>query len=220
MKIRTFIKGIMAGICISLGGWLFINCKANMENGLLIGSLYFSIGLILICNLNYFLYTGKVCFIFERDDNIKLKKILKLIIGLLGNIVGTIIMGLIFRVVLNELSLSTKTIVDVIGQTKEEMSILKMLICSFFCGMFVYFAVKGYKIFNNIIMKNLSIVVCISAFIISGFEHCIANMFYLSISFSFSIKSILNFFICVVGNSLGGICIPLISNVLKDKNNS
>ena len=102
MNFKVLLKGIMAGICISLGGWLFITCRANLENGLLIGSLFFTIGLMLICNFDYFLYTGRICFLFVKEEkNIK-TKIIELLIGLVGNFIGCLLMGLILGLVSEE----------------------------------------------------------------------------------------------------------------------
>ena len=63
--LKTLIKGILAGIAISFGGFLCIRTNAIAANTIL-GSFLFSFGLILICNFNFNLYTGKVCYLFDN----------------------------------------------------------------------------------------------------------------------------------------------------------
>lgn len=215
MNFKVLLKGIMAGICISLGGWLFITCRANLENGLLIGSLFFTIGLMLICNFDYFLYTGRICFLFVKESkNIK-TKIIELLIGLVGNFIGCLLMGLILGLVSEESNEMVKYIIVSISKTKAENSILKILITSFFCGIFVFLAVKGFKTFENVILKHLAVLICISCFILAGFEHCVANMFYMVIARAFDSATIINLLLCIVGNSLGGLFLPMINSILK-----
>ena len=58
----------------------------------------------------------------------------------------------------------------------------------------------------------------IGGFIVSGFEHSIANMFYYFFSSNYSLAAFLSLLLCVIGNSLGGLFIPLINKLLKYKN--
>ena len=51
------------------------------------------------------------------------------------------------------------------------------------------------------------IVLGVLVFILSGFEHCIADIFYLSASMSFDLKSILYILIAIIGNSIGSLLI-------------
>ena len=77
--LSVLIKGILAGICISIGGYLCL--KVNVAaNSKAIGAFLFPIGLILICNFGYFLYTGKICYLFENKEQSYLVKILNLLI--------------------------------------------------------------------------------------------------------------------------------------------
>ena len=215
MNFKILLKGIMGGICISIGGWLFICCRANLENGFLIGSLFFTVGLMLICNFDYFLYTGKVCFLFEKEEkNIK-TKISELVIGLVGNFIGCLIMGFVLGLIAKESNEMIKYIITSISKAKSENSILKIFVASFFCGIFVFLAVKGFKSFENTILKHLCVLVCISSFILAGFEHCVANMFYMVVGGAFDSATIINLLLCIIGNSLGGLFLPIINYILK-----
>ncbi|MBE6996248.1 MAG: formate/nitrite transporter family protein, partial [Ruminococcaceae bacterium] len=48
-----------------------------------------------------------------------------------------------------------------------------------------------------------------SVFILCGFEHCVANMFYFSVANVWSAKTVLYLLVMSVGNAVGGVLIPL-----------
>ena len=52
----------------------------------------------------------------------------------------------------------------------------------------------------------------VMAFILCGFEHCVANMFYFSIAGIFSLKVFGYLLIMILGNSIGSIIIALYYN--------
>ena len=55
---------------------------------------------------------------------------------------------------------------------------MSLFILGFFCNIFVYIAVEGYKTFPLALGKYLAIFVGITVFIMSGYEHSVADMFY------------------------------------------
>ena len=59
----------------------------------------------------------------------------------------------------------------------------------------------------------IGIVFCIPAFILSGFEHSIADMFYFAASGIVSGEAFLYLVMIVLGNSLGGLLIPALRSV-------
>ena len=59
---------------------------------------------------------------------------------------------------------------------------------------------------------------CVIVFILCGFEHCVANMFYFSVARSWSFKTILYIFIMILGNSIGSILIALYDRYIREKN--
>ena len=68
---------------------------------------------------------------------------------------------------------------------------------------------------NNNFSKVFGIISCVFVFIISSYEHCIANMFYISIADLWSIKSFLYMLLMILGNSIGGLLIPGLSKIIK-----
>ena len=72
----------MAGLAIALGGPVYL----SVENQI-VGALFFTVGLFTVCTMNFQLYTGRVCYLFENDKNYALQ--LPLI--WLGNLTGAVL---------------------------------------------------------------------------------------------------------------------------------
>ena len=89
-----------------------------------------------------------------------------------------------------------------------------MIGVSFFCGLLVYVAVEGFKNIQNNFGKYVVLVLAIGGFILAGFEHSIANMFYFCLNSSFGLDAFLFLILCVIGNSIGGVFIPLLKKLL------
>ena len=222
---NILIKGILAGIAISFGGFLYLRTAAISENTIL-GSFLFSFGLILICNFNFNLYTGKVCYLFDdinyySSSKIVIKKIfgkiITLLLILLGNLIGTLIFASLLKLVMIDNSIND-TLMNILKnsvQAKMNYTWYQMIGLSFFCGMLVYIAVEGFKKIDNMFGKYVVLMLAIGGFIVSGFEHSIANMFYYFLSGNFSIMAILSLLLCVIGNSIGGLFIPLTDKLMK-----
>ncbi len=222
------IKGILAGIAISFGGFLCLRLNTLSGNTIL-GSFLFSFGLILICNFNFNLYTGKVCYLFEdinyhSSSKIVIKKIFGRVITytiiLLGNLIGTLIFANLLKLVMVDNSVNN-TLMETLKSSvnaKINYKWFEMIGLSFFCGMLVYIAVEGFKTIENNFGKYVVLMLAIGGFIVMGFEHSIANMFYYFLSGNYSLVAFLSLLLCVIGNSFGGLFIPLISKLIKYKN--
>ena len=66
-QLMSFLKGILAGLAIGLGGFLYILmiCYVPGEGGKVLGSLLFAVGLFLVCTFKLSLYTGKIGSVYE-----------------------------------------------------------------------------------------------------------------------------------------------------------
>ena len=60
-KLETFVKAIIAGGFIGIGGTVYLMAESKI-----VGALLFSVGLFSICTMNFNLFTGKVCYVFEN----------------------------------------------------------------------------------------------------------------------------------------------------------
>ena len=200
-NIEILIKSILAGIMIGIGGTIYL----SLDNKI-VGSILFAIGLFIIVVYSFNLYTGKIGYLI---NNFNKKYIRELIITLIGNFIGTFFVGFILKYtrIYNMISEKAKTLADI----KLNDTLISILILSFFCGILMYLAVNTYKEAKDI-GKYLAVFLGVIVFILCGFEHCIANMYYFSVSSTWSLNTLLYL---LVGNSLGGILIPLCNKVIK-----
>ena len=202
---KILFKSFLAGIMIAIGGTVFL----SIENKV-IGESLFSIGLfgVLIYNLN--LYTGKIGYLIT---NFNLKYIKELIITLIGNFIGACSVGFILRYTRIYDKIYEKSLI--LANTKLNDNILSIFILSIFCGLLMYYAVNGFKKQTDF-GKYLVVYLGVAVFILCGFEHCIANMYYFSVADIWSLKTLGYTGIMVLGNSLGSFIIPLCNLVIKD----
>ena len=186
--IGLLIKSILAGIMISVGCVINLSCDNKY-----IGAILFCIGLITILIFNFNLYTGKVCYI----PNNKPSYILQVLLILFGNILGCIIMGVLFPI--TPISICT---------TKLSYDLQTILIKSVMCGLLIYIAVDSYKAHKTL----LPTLFCIPIFILSGYIHVIADTFYFVSAQAFNTNTIIYILVAAIGNAFGGMIIPFLYN--------
>lgn len=202
--IKKLFSGIAAGITISLGGSVFLACENRY-----VGSVLFSVALLCICLKGYSLYTGKIGFIPLKHGK---EEFSVLLLGLLGNVIGTTICGYMIAYAIPALKETAFTICS----SKLNQAFLQTVIRGIFCGVLMYLAVGIFKDGKNI----TGIVFCIPVFILSGFEHSIADMFYFAISGIVSVKAFGFIWAVILGNTVGAMILPLITDILnKEKCN-
>ena len=85
---KYLVKSILAGIMIGIGATTYL----SLENKI-VGSVLFSIGLFVILIKELNLYTGKVGYIFNNN----LSYLKEVIITLIGNFMGTFLVGSILK---------------------------------------------------------------------------------------------------------------------------
>lgn len=190
-NIEILIKSILAGIMIGIGGTIYL----SLDNKI-VGSILFAIGLFIIVVYSFNLYTGKIGYLI---NNFNKKYIRELIITLIGNFIGTFFVGFILKYtrIYNMISEKAKTLADI----KLNDTLISILILSFFCGILMYLAVNTYKEVKDI-GKYLAVFLGVIVFILCGFEHCIANMYYFSVSSTWSLNTLLYLLVMILGLSL------------------
>lgn len=201
-KILYFLtNSFLAGVMIAIGGTVFL----SLENKVL-GAIFFSIGLFMIVTRNFHLYTGKVGYLFDND----LKYVIEVLVTIVGNFIGTFFIGFILRY--TRIYETIKLKADSLCLVKLSDSIPSILILSFMCGMLMYLAVNGYRDGKDTFSKYASVFLCVIIFILCGFEHSIANMYYFSVSgYSLRVFGVLG--LMILGNGIGGVFIPLIEKL-------
>ena len=216
--LKTIGFGFLAGAGISIGAFASLFLKTgNDAITLVLQAFIFTIGLFLICVLGLYLYTGKIGYILGA----KKKFIVDLPIILLGNFLGVAVFGYTFYFLIEygnitvvkdalELICSAKTAV---AMTLEGFGLL--FVKAIMCGICVFLAVFIYANAKNPGFKYLGLLLPIMAFVICGFEHCIANVFFFSAGNSWSVSSLLNIIYVTVGNSVGSILMYGLFKLLK-----
>jgi formate/nitrite transporter FocA (FNT family) len=187
----------MTGVAIALGGTVFLSCENKI-----VGAFLFGTGLFVILNFGFYLYTGKVGYIVEK----KISYAGEVALIWLGNFLGTFFSAiLILHTRISSIAEKAKILCD----AKSADGILSILILAFFCGMLMFIAADGFKSIENPIGKIAAIFLPVVVFILSGFEHCVANMFYFSLARAWNLHNFLYLLLMTLGNALGGIFIPL-----------
>ena len=211
--LNVLLNSLIAGILISLGGFCFLKIsEIGFPGAKVVGAIFFGIGLILICNFGFYLYTGKICYLI---DQIKAKNTLcaslSLIIGLVGNFVGCYVAGTLLRYTTGD-----NLFINAIAEAKINDSMMNLFIKGIFCGMMIYLAVEGFKESKHELGKYSILILCVAGFIVCGYEHCVANMFYFSIAGCWNVQTLVITLVVALGNSVGGMLIPFIRGFIND----
>ncbi len=200
-RIRKFLLAVIAGMCIAIGGTVFLSVDNKV-----VGSVLFAVGLYAIVVNGLYLFTGKIGYMVKERS---LSYAFDLLLTWLGNLLGTGVSALAVRA--SRISgISEKA--AKLCETKCNDSPLSIFFLSIFCGMLMFIAVDGFKQKQ----QPLIVLMCVSVFILCGFEHCIANMFYFSVGGAWSIKAFLYLLIMTLGNAVGGMIIPAVG-LIKEK---
>ncbi len=194
------IKGIYAGIMIGIAGCVYL----SVENHVM-GSFLFALGLLTICMYGMNLYTGKIGYVLIN----KASYLLELLFTLIGNFIGTFIVG---KLMLLTRFKGIGEAAKKVGELKLNDNLLSIFILAFFCGILMYIAVNNHKKISGEIGKYIGIFLCVMVFILCGFEHSIANMFYFSAGSLWSFKTLLYVLVMVAGNSVGSILFAFFYN--------
>ncbi len=195
------IKGIYAGIMIGIGGTVYLSVQNTVA-----GSFLFSVGLLMICMYGMNLYTGKIGYILIN----KINYIYELLLSLLGNFIGTFIVG---RLILLTRYSSISARALTISNLKLTDNLLSIFVLSLFCGILMYLAVNNYKKVSGEIGKYIGIFMCVMVFILCGFEHCVANMYYFTVANVWSLKAFLYLLVMILGNTCGSVLIAFFYNL-------
>lgn len=211
--LATFVYAILAGVCIGLGGTVFLRIKDAFTGGNVVGALLFAIGLFAICTRGYNLFTGKACYLFDNKPGY----IVTLLVIWLGNLVGTGLLALVENLTSlcgteAGINITAKAMVE--GKMSTSLGSVFLLAC--ICNIFIYLAVNGYAKNPHELGKYLAIFLGVSVFILAGTEHSIADMYYWAVSGELLAapgKSLLYLVVISLGNVVGGVFFPLMEKL-------
>lgn len=207
MKVlKILVKAILAGIMIAIGGTIFL-----MSENKVIGACLFAIGLFVIVVSNLNLFTGKIGYIVGSARAF----ILEVVLTLIGNFIGTFLVGSVLHFARISKDLVVKS--SIMVSVKLSDNLWSIFILSVFCGILMYLAVNGYKVIKDPLGKYLVVFLGVIVFILSGFEHCVANMYYFTIANAWSSKTALYMLVMILGNSTGAILFSISEKFIKVK---
>lgn len=183
--ILTFFKAINAGVIIGIGGTCFLAIPDKT-----IGAFMFAVGLLTICVTDQYLFTGKCSYTYD------VKYLLTVI---LGNCIGATGFGLLMGLLNYNAPVRAVEMCEI--KLAENIKVVPLAIL---CNILIYFAVEGFKKGQTILL-----IMCVMVFILCGFEHSIANMFYFAVAKKYTWDSVLYLLLNVVSNWVGGVIVLL-----------
>lgn len=227
--VKCFVLSILAGMFIAFGGLGASIASCTIENpslAKLIQSIVFPAGLAMVVEVGAELFTGDCLItisVLEKRTSV-LKFIKTLIVVYVGNLVGSLILS-VLAVYGHTLSLFDGTLaqnlVDV-ALKKCEISFGDAVIRGILCNILVCLAVWMTMTTKSAAGKIIALFLPIMVFVICGFEHSVANMFYIPTGImtakEYKIEADdlnwFNFFITnelpvTIGNVIGGIGVSL-----------
>ena len=176
----TFIRSIMAGVCIGLGGAIFLKI------GDIAGAVMFAFGLLTVVHFKIPLYTGTAGFIKVN----KLSEYTNMMVILAGNILGCFLLSL-----LNIKGIDGTAVI----QARLDAGYFQSLLNAIGCGLIMTLIVQGGR------DKNMLLIIYgIPVFILLGFYHSIADAFYMfEIPANLLLNYLPTYLIIVLGNFIG-----------------
>jgi formate transporter len=184
----SFILSILAGAFISLGGIYFTFATSQIivtkPFTQILGGLVFSLGLILVVIAGAELFTGSNLSIMSLlSKKITAKKMLRnWLIVYVGNFIGaTLTAGVLYMSkswTANNYDFGIRAIV--IASHKVNLAFIDAFFLGILCNSLVCLAIWLAASGKTVSGKILAIIFPISAFVALGFEHSVANMYFLS----------------------------------------
>ena len=206
---KLFLNAVLAGLFIGIAGTV---CMA-LPNAVM-GAFLFGFGLLTIVSYGFKLYTGAVGYLAIQGKNAP-RYLLELLIIWLGNLAGCFSVGFLVRQTRSFPGFAER--VANVCAAKAGDSFVSWLILSFFCGILMYVAVETFKRKEELsaTVRVPVLFLCVAIFILSGYEHCIANMYYFSAADMWSWKALGAIGVMTLGNSLGGMLLPFAGHVKR-----
>lgn len=205
--VSQLVNAVIGGMMIGIGGCVSLSCDNKY-----VGAALFSLGLFAIIQFSFGLYTGKIGYVPLR----KPAYLWECLFTLAGNALGTFIDAVLLRQTRVSAALIEKASASVAVKTGD--SLISAFILAVFCGLLMFTAVENARLSNAAgghVEKVVGTLLCIMVFILCGFNHCVADMFYIFLTGTLG-EAAAYLPVVIVGNSVGGMLLPLLKK-LTDK---
>ena len=200
---KIYLNAILAGLFIGIAGTVYLACPITV-----LGAFLFGFGLLtIVCN-GFKLYTGAVGYLAVQGRNFPSYLVVLALIWL-GNLTGCYAVGAAVRSSRSFAALGIGEKVAKICEVKMADGLWSLFILAFFCGILMYLAVETFRREDLApVIRMTNVFLCVVVFILSGFEHCIANMYYFSAAGVWSWHVLGLTLLMTLGNSVGGMLLP------------
>ena len=174
---RAVLLGVFAGIFIALAG--VAATFGNVYVGKLAGACIFPAGLIMVVIAGSELFTGNnLMFVALLNKKLPFSKLLKnWSLVFLGNFLGAILVA-ILTVYGGTLDSVSESVISV-ATTKVSLSFIEALFRGILCNFLVCIAVWMSFAADTVHGKAIAIFFPVMLFVLCGFEHSVANMYYI-----------------------------------------
>lgn len=209
---QSFVLSIMAGAFIAMGAMFFCLVVGDPDLPFAVqrvfGASLFCLGLLLVVVCGAELFTGNTMIVMTAaSKKIRWSAVWKnWVIVFVGNLVGAlVIVAVVYLSGFQNMNggLIGETMVSVASgkMTLDWVTLFaKGIMCNFLVCLAVWIAYAS----KTVADKMLGILLPITAFVACGFEHCVANMFFLPMGFILSLSGVVVPGIDPASLSLGG----------------
>ena len=194
--LSIFVSSILSGFCITIGASALLSIRANSPY---LGSALFGIGLFTIIHFKLWLYTGRVGAVLDNKPSY----FLDLLVCVLGNFLGDFALAHIIKLSRKGNVLQEQA--RILYEEKHNDGVGSIFILAFMCGIMIYLAVKGHAKCEYPLGKVLFCYLAVIVFILSGHEHCVANVVYYTYAGKFTAKDFGYLLMMILGNGVGSI---------------
>jgi formate/nitrite transporter len=216
--IKLIVLGILAGVFIAFGAMFYtlVITDSQLGYGLtkLIGGVAFSLGLILVVVAGAELFTGNNLIVMAwANGEVSNKSILlNWTIVYFANFIGALLAAaaVFWSGLLEENDGLVRSVALQIAYSKIDNNTLELFIRGILCNTLVCLAVWLCIAAHDVASKIMAIIFPISAFVAIGFEHSIANMYFIPLGMLLSDGDIAmadlfhNLLAVTMGNIVGG----------------
>lgn len=224
---KCFVLAMLAGAFIAFGATYFLvflgDSAVPFAAQRMVGGICFSLGLVLVLCCGAELFTGNMLMVTGlASKKIKLGGLVRnWVIVWLGNLVGSlIVVALIYWCgvgAMNGGAVGDAMVSVAVGKVTPDWLVLmaKGIMCNVMVCLAVWIGFSA----RTVVDKVLGIMLPISFFVAAGFEHCVANMFFLPSGLLMNMLGVgnpgaialeglvANIVIATLGNIVGGVAV-------------
>jgi formate/nitrite transporter FocA (FNT family) len=214
--VRFVFNAVFAGVAIAVGGTASLLACSLLEGlwGKFVGALLFSLGMFLVITYGFKLFTGMVAGI----PTMGYKNYWQLPLCFVANGLGVALVAVIVRYsfIGDTIAMQAQTLMS--GKLGSDLWAVKTLCSAIACGMLITFSAWApqYAPIKKL-SATLGVLLPIIVFVFCGFDHSVANMYYLILNGQCTWQIVGYLALSIVGNILGGVLLPLVVRFTKDK---